>query len=394
MKIGILGGTFDPIHNGHLMIGRYARERYSLDEIWVMPNGNPPHKSESSIETETMHRIEMTRRAIAKEEAFILQLYEVERKETNYSYLTMEHFRAVYPMHEFYFIIGADSLFALEKWSHPERLLKTCAVLTAFRDGKNMQEMEEQISYLNQKYDADIRLLHTPNVDISSTEIRDALKEGESVYDQIPESVLQYIKENHLYRNPFDEIKKVLAGKLKKERYEHTLGVVAVAEELAGRYGEDEEKARLAALLHDCAKCMNQQELYEYCKMHKLQVNESEQKNRELLHAKVGACVAKETYGIADEDIRNAIFYHTTGRVNMTLLEQILYVADYIEPNRYKAPNLGEIRRLAFKDLDECTGRILEATLAYLRAGNEVIDPATEETYMFYKQKIQEEQKG
>ena len=190
MKIGILGGTFDPIHNGHLMIGRYARDLFSLDEIWVMPNGNPPHKSETDIGTQAIHRIEMTRRAIANEKSFVLQLYEIERKETNYSYLTMEHFRQEYPMHEFYFIIGADSLFSIERWAYPERLLKTCTILAAFRDGKNKAEMEEQIQRLNQKYNADIRLLHTPEVDISSTEIREALKTHVTVHEKIPQSVM------------------------------------------------------------------------------------------------------------------------------------------------------------------------------------------------------------
>ena len=106
MKIGIMGGTFDPIHNGHLMLGRYARDLYQLDEVWFMPNGNPPHKADASIEAMTMHRVEMVRRAIENEQKFALQLYEVNRTEVNYSYLTMEHFKTCYPKDEFYFIIG------------------------------------------------------------------------------------------------------------------------------------------------------------------------------------------------------------------------------------------------------------------------------------------------
>ena len=121
MKIGIMGGTFDPIHNGHVMLGEYARDLFSLDEIWFMPNGNPPHKMNEKIESQTKHRVEMVRRAIADKDGFVLQLYEVERQEINYSYLTMEHFKEVYPECEFYFIIGADSLFALESWRHPEK---------------------------------------------------------------------------------------------------------------------------------------------------------------------------------------------------------------------------------------------------------------------------------
>ena len=199
MKIGIMGGTFDPIHNGHLMLGRYARNLYNLDEVWFMPNGTPPHKKTESIESQTKHRVEMVKLAITSEEKFVLQLYEVERKEVNYSYMTMEHFCQVYPEHQFYFIIGADSLFAMEKWKCPERFLKTCIVLAAYRDGKKRSEMEEQIAYLNEKYGADIRLLNTPYVDVSSTDIRALLKDDMAVSDMIPATVYAYIKEHNLF---------------------------------------------------------------------------------------------------------------------------------------------------------------------------------------------------
>ena len=199
MKIGIMGGTFDPIHSGHLMLGRYARDLFALDKIWFMPNGTPPHKASDTIESQTKHRVEMVKRAISNEKDFILQLYEVDNREVNYSYLTMEHFRENYPEHEFYFIIGADSLFGIEKWKCPDRLLKTCIILAAYRDGKNKTEMEEKIAYLNQKFAADIRLLNTPNVDISSSEIRDKLKAHKEVTDMMPFCVYEYILENQLY---------------------------------------------------------------------------------------------------------------------------------------------------------------------------------------------------
>ncbi|MBQ8803581.1 MAG: nicotinate-nucleotide adenylyltransferase [Tyzzerella sp.] len=205
MKIGIMGGTFDPIHKGHLMLGEYARELFALDEIWFMPNGNPPHKLNENIESQTNHRVEMVKRAIEGNAGFVLQLYEVNRKEVNYSYKTMEHFKEVYPDNKFYFIIGADSLFALERWVHPERLLKTCIILAAYRDGKDTKEMEAQIQYLNEKFDADIRLLNTPNVDISSSEIRRRMKSGESIEDLVPESVYSYIQSEQLFKDDENE---------------------------------------------------------------------------------------------------------------------------------------------------------------------------------------------
>ena len=128
-------------------------------------------------------------------------IVEVENKEVHYSYKTMEYFKISYPEHEFHFIIGADSLFSLEKWVHPEILLKKCVILAAYRDEKGTEEMVAQIAYLNQKYRADIRLLNTPNVDISSSEIREMLKEGQSIQGVVPDTVYAYIEENHLYRD-------------------------------------------------------------------------------------------------------------------------------------------------------------------------------------------------
>lgn len=201
MKIGIMGGTFDPIHNGHLMLGEYAYREFFLDEIWFMPNGNPPHKSDDTIESQTKNRVEMVKRAIVGKEYFSLQLYEVENKEVNYSYKTMEYFKKVYPEHTFYFIIGADSLFSIEKWVHPELLLHDCVVLAAFRDEKGTEEMISKIQYLNEKYNADIRLLNTPNVDISSSDIREKIKAGISIREMVPEAVLDYIEEKQLFRD-------------------------------------------------------------------------------------------------------------------------------------------------------------------------------------------------
>ena len=201
MKIGIMGGTFDPIHKGHLMLGEYAYKQFELDKIWFMPNGTPPHKEHSNIGSYAKDRMEMVKRAIAECEYFELQPYEILNTEVNYSYKTMEHFNSVYPKDEFYFIIGADSLFAIENWRLPERLLKTCTILAAHRDDKSTDEMIKQIAYLNQKYEANIHLLNSPNVDVSSSEIRSKLRNKESVSELIPETVLQYILENQLYKD-------------------------------------------------------------------------------------------------------------------------------------------------------------------------------------------------
>ena len=153
-----------------------------------------------------------------------------------------------------------------------------------------------------------------------------------------------------------------------KKRYEHTLGVMYTAASLAMRYEEDVEKALVAGLLHDCAKSFS----------------------TNLTHAKLGAEVALESFNIKDAYITDAIRYHTTGRPNMTLLDKIIYIADYIEPNRNQAPHLAELRKLAFEDLDQCMYQILEDTLVYLNEKDCEIDKATEQAYLYYKQQVKE----
>lgn len=169
-----------------------------------------------------------------------------------------------------------------------------------------------------------------------------------------------------------------------EKRYEHTLGVAFTAASLAMRYGTDVHQAQIAGLLHDCAKCMTNEERLTICKKNKLEVTPVEKTNPFLLHAKVGAFLAKEKYGIADEGILYAIRYHTTGRPDMTLLEKIVFIADYIEPSRKTAPNLDEVRTLAFQDLDKALCKILSDTLAYLDTVDQEIDPMTKETYDYY----------
>lgn len=205
MKIGIMGGTFDPIHNAHLMLAEYAYLEFALDEVWFMPNGNPPHKQSRKGGTGAAGRVHMVRLAIADNPAFRLEEYESSRSEISYSYQTMEHFREIYPEHHFYFIIGADSLFALKEWVHPERLLKTCTILAAYRDKMNRYDrMEAKIEELNQEYQADIRLLVTPAVSTASHELRRRVKEGGSIAQDVPEAVNAYILDHHLYRDDQD----------------------------------------------------------------------------------------------------------------------------------------------------------------------------------------------
>lgn len=186
------------------------------------------------------------------------------------------------------------------------------------------------------------------------------------------------------------KLQKKMKKVLEEKRYLHTLGVAYTAANLAFIYGYDDKKAFVAGLLHDVAKCISHQKRLMICKKNHIEITPIEEENPVLLHAKVGAFFAKEKYGVCDEEILNAIRFHTTGRPEMTLLEKIIYVADFVEPHRKKLPRLAEIRKISFEDLDMAIYMILENSLNYLEKGNAKIDKKTEETYLFYKKMIEE----
>jgi len=181
-----------------------------------------------------------------------------------------------------------------------------------------------------------------------------------------------------------EQIRNSIKMNLSESRYRHVLGVEEVCLDLALIHEGDTFKAGIAGLLHDCAKHLTEEELIRECKKYNLPITEAEMRAPYLLHAKVGAAYAKEIYGIADEDILNAITYHTTGRPGMSKLEKIVYVADYIEPYRKPIPMLDKARELAYDDLDKAVIFIANRILEYLRSKGAFIDPLTQETYNYY----------
>lgn len=178
----------------------------------------------------------------------------------------------------------------------------------------------------------------------------------------------------------------ILKDQLDEARMTHTMGVMYTAAALAMRYDFDIEKAMLAGILHDCAKCVPSKEKIALCEQYGVDISEIEYKNPGLLHAKLGAVFAKEKYGIDDQEILDSIESHTTGRPAMTMLDKIIYIADFIEPGRRELPNMAEVRQMAFSDIDECLYKRLKDSLSYLESQDMPIDPMTEKTYYYYKE--------
>ena len=184
----------------------------------------------------------------------------------------------------------------------------------------------------------------------------------------------------------FSKTKKTLRKYLDRDRFEHSEGVMDTAAALAMRYGENLEKAQIAGILHDCAKCIPDNKKLKICEKNHIEITEAEKCSPFLLHAKVGAYIAKEKYDIEDAEILDAIACHTTGKPAMTLLDKIIYISDYIEPMRSKASNLEEVRKMAFVDLDETLFKILSDTLVYLEKSSKKMDPMTMQTYEYYRE--------
>ena len=199
-KVGIMGGTFDPIHNGHLIIAQCALESYQLDEILFVPSGIPWLKDISKVLNKKT-RVSLTGLAIEGNQSFALSTIEIDREGNSYSYKTVEELKEQNPGVDYYFIMGADSLFEIETWKNPAELMKNCIILVAVRDEYNDIQMNEQIHYLQEKYHAEINLLKTPRLDISSTDIRRKVAEGKSIRYMLPDSVIDYIKKLHLYES-------------------------------------------------------------------------------------------------------------------------------------------------------------------------------------------------
>lgn len=199
-KIGIMGGTFDPIHIGHLILGEKAYEQLGLEKVLFMPSGNPPHKQNRIGRATDEQRVEMVRRAISFNPHFELSLTEMNEEGYSYTYRTLEQLNAANPDVDYHFIIGADSLFDFEKWREPERICHACTIVAATRNHVPMDELDNKMSYLSRKFNGSFVRLDTLNMDVSSGLLRMWLQEGKSIRYYVPDDVISYINSQNIYR--------------------------------------------------------------------------------------------------------------------------------------------------------------------------------------------------
>ena len=404
-SIAIMGGTFDPIHNGHLVTAEAVRHRFNVDKVIFMPAGRPAHKANKKI-THNEHRYLMTVLATMRNQNFEVSRIEIDRTGITYTIDTIEELRKMCrPDVRLYFITGADAINQISTWKNPERLLTLCDFVAVTRPGYDQSTLHEDIDEIRQKYASRIHYMEVPALAISSSDIRSRAEKGEPIKYLLPQEVEDYIHKFGLYQDTAkDEVKFMLSIQTMQEklqsamsvkRYIHTMGVAEEAVKLAEIYGtsKDVQKARVAGLLHDCAKDYPESMRVRFCKEYKVKMDEVMQKQTDLIHPFLGAEVAKREYQVFDEEILNAIRYHTTGRAGMTLLEKIVFIADYIEPNREKFGGLEEARRLAYQDIDAAMKYILENTIDFVKVRGRLLHPLSLEALEYYKkQEAAEEQ--
>jgi len=389
LKIGVYGGAFNPPHLGHITAARAVFELLKLDKLLIIPTGCPPHKRLPPGTPAPEQRLELARLAVEQtglgDRAEVSDL-EFRREGSSYTADTLARLRELYPEDELWLLMGADMFLTLQTWHEPGRILSLAGVAAFGRTEEDTEELfSAQRSYLYRTYpQARLFTLTIPGVvDVSSTELRERLARGEGGALLAP-AVYGYILREGLYGTAADlkdlslgQLRPVALSFLNHRRIPHVLGTEQEAIHLAERWGGDVEKARRAALLHDCTKKLSPEEHLALAERYGADLDEMERRTPKLLHAKTGAAVAEALFG-TDGEITDAIRWHTTGRAHMTLLEKIIYLADYIEPSR-DFPGVRELRRTCYEDLDAGLLMGLEMTIREMKERGDPIHAKTME---------------
>lgn len=393
LKIGIYGGSFNPPHLGHLAAARAAVAALELDKLVFIPAGVPPHKTLAPGSPNRAQRLEMT--AIAADQLLMPAVTEVwdtelHREGKSYTADTLEEAAQRWPGDELWLLMGTDMFLTLHNWVEPEKILALAGVCAFGRTEKDSEEVfAPQRDYLSRTFNAKMATVSIPDlVDISSTRLRELLGEGKG-REFLPQAVYGYILREKLYgtdadlkRLSMEDLRCVSYSMVYAKRLAHIKGCEEEAARLANRWGAGEERMRKAAILHDCTKYFSVQEHLDICDKYGVELCQLERDTDKLLHAKSGAALAKYVFGM-DDGIFNAILYHTTARAGMSLEEKILYVADYMEPCR-AFPEVGELRRLAYTDLDRAVGMGTSLAVQEMLQRDKELHHDTREAYECY----------
>lgn len=386
MKIGILGGTLDPVHNGHIEIALAAMAELGLDRVMLMPSGDPPHKTRA---TDKRDRLKMAELAAGEHEGLIASDAEIRRAGRTYTVDTLSALTVERPDVAWTYILGADALYKLDSWREFPRIARMCAFAGVSRPGCDEDLARLRAHAIQACYHTRVDLLPVSGPSLSSTAIRRLVAEGRPIDDCVPASVAAYIRDNGLYLCAYSEaqILERLRAMLTPRRYTHTIGVADTAERLAPLCGVDPHRARLAGLLHDCAKSMPMDEMRDLMMKHFPDMDREELETRAILHAPAGMVMARELFGVRDPSILSAIRKHTVGDGIMSPMDALIYVADFIEPGRESFPGLDKARKLAEKDIYQAMCCCAGLSAKHLKSRGQSVHPRTMELMRNYGSK-------
>ena len=389
MDIAIYGGSFNPPHLGHREAVITALDALKPDLLLIMPDHEPPHKEMEEGSPTPEQRLELCRLTFGDLEHVEISSLELERNGKSYTYDTVRELQERYPDARLTLIVGTDMILTFEEWYHFEYLLAHCRLATMARDTEDDERLRAAAEHLRSTYDAEIILLDHAPLPMSSTELRRMLHIRLGAEAIHPDAYAAIIRNRFYDAAPeLSWLREQAYTMLDERRIAHVAGCESEAIELARRWGEDPETAAEAGILHDITKRLSHEEQLNLCEKYAIICDSAERVTPKLLHAKTGAAVARERFGVRDA-VYEAIRWHTTGKPDMTLLEKIIYLADYIEPTR-DFPGVDTLRELAYEDLDRALLLGLQMTIEEVRSHGEepYIDTLT--ACAWYEERISE----
>lgn len=371
MKIGIYGGSFDPPHVEHINIAKNAVKELCLDKLFVLPAFMPPHKPYAAP-VDGEHRLNMLNLAFSDCKNIEVCDYELNNGGKSYTYLTVEYFANLYKEAEIFFLVGTDMLENFPSWKNPRKILDKAKLFVVGRCGDDMDNAKDTFYKAFKSFD---RLVFSnyKGKNLSSTDLRNRLSLGLDVNGKIEERVLSYILKNNLYLGGKEA--EFVRKNLPISRLTHTLGVMNLAKTYAKRLGQNENKALLAAMLHDVAKYLDPKDYKDF----KPEVNLP----KPVVHQFLGAYVAENILGVKDDDVLNAIRYHTTGRENMSVLEKIVFTADLLEAGR-TYPEVELLRNAVNEDFEQGFKLCVKILMAFLNSSKDEVYYLTAKCYDYY----------
>ena len=391
-RIGIYGGAFNPPHMGHVQAAQHALDALRLQRLYVIPSCVSPHKTAPVGTPEDDHRLQMTRLAFSGLDRVEVSALELNRGGVSYTVDTLQQLKKLHPQAQFVLCMGTDQFLTFTAWKEYQKLLSLAELAVVFRGLPEEQEKVQAQKAQLEALGARITLPENPVTKISSTDLRRLVSFG-CTEEFLPEAVANYIRENKLYgfggcyRNlPMDQLEQAVVSLLKPSRVAHVLGCRDTCIALAKKWGADETDAGRAGLLHDITKALDGPLQLTLCRAYGTMLNDFSVQNPKTLHALTGSLVAEHIFG-ENPAVVSAICSHTTGKRGMNLLEKIVYVADYMEPNR-DFPGVEELRALAFRDMDLALKTGLEMTISMLRQQKKEISKESMEALQWLDERM------